>query len=111
MGACRLVDVGLLFPSYHPHLRRRDLLQRAWLLQGGIYSYLFFVKNDTLSFVYLSFLLQRLKSLFTPGIRPSFSDFHVHPNSCRKQEMQNKKEEEAVEAVDTKFKEGEGEDA
>ncbi|KAL5103592.1 Sodium-dependent serotonin transporter [Taenia crassiceps] len=47
---------------------------------------------------------ERLKSLFTPGIRPSFSDFHVHPNSYKKQEMQNKKEEEGEEAIDTKFK-------
>ncbi|KAL5968813.1 Sodium-dependent serotonin transporter [Taenia solium] len=54
---------------------------------------------------------ERLKSLFTPGIRPSFSDFHVHPNSHKKQEMQNKKEEDGEEAVDIKSKEGERETA
>ncbi|VDM31417.1 unnamed protein product [Hydatigera taeniaeformis] len=51
---------------------------------------------------------ERLKLLFTPGIRPSFSDFHVHPNSYKKQELQNKKAEEEGTAP-TKSKEGEPE--
>ncbi|EUB59773.1 Sodium-dependent serotonin transporter [Echinococcus granulosus] len=52
---------------------------------------------------------ERLKSLFTPGIRPSFSDFHVHPNSHKKQEIKDKNEEQvakSAEAVDDTQSEG-----
>lgn len=44
---------------------------------------------------------QRLKALFTPGVRPSFSDFHVHPNSIRKLEAKKavEKDTDPIESV------------
>uniref|UniRef100_A0A5K3F576 Transporter n=1 Tax=Mesocestoides corti TaxID=53468 RepID=A0A5K3F576_MESCO len=33
---------------------------------------------------------ERLRALVTPGVRPSFSDFHVHPNSVQKRDPEVK---------------------
>ncbi|VUZ42391.1 unnamed protein product [Hymenolepis diminuta] len=44
---------------------------------------------------------ERLKALFTPGVRPSFSDFHVHPNSIKNQDKleATKEEQNTVEGM------------
>ncbi|KAM7540898.1 hypothetical protein Aperf_G00000025662 [Anoplocephala perfoliata] len=45
--------------------------------------------------------MERITALFTPGVRPSFSDYHVHPNSIRDKPEARRVDENEIDTVDT----------